>query len=144
MSARYGFNYMMCAAKPRGGLNSNDEREQTLNQLLTELDGFDSAGSAGTDLFEPLLVITATNRLEDIDSALRRPGRFDRVVAVELPTESDREDILACHCSKLSAINADVDLADIAARTAGYSGADLALIVVRVVGHGVAGIHAGI
>ncbi|CAN0154039.1 unnamed protein product, partial [Laminaria digitata] len=74
-------------AKVRGGINSNDEREQTLNQLLTEMDGFDSEGRS-------VLVVAATNRPEVLDPALTRPGRFDRHVTVGLPNTPGRRGIL--------------------------------------------------
>ncbi|BAT83364.1 ATP-dependent zinc metalloprotease FTSH 6 [Vigna angularis] len=95
----------------------NDEREQTLNQLLTEMDGF--TGNTG------VIVIAATNRPEILDSALLRPGRFDRQVTVELPDIKGREDILKVH-SKNKKLDKDVSLSVIAMRTPGFSGADLA------------------
>ncbi|RID42051.1 hypothetical protein BRARA_J01968 [Brassica rapa] len=95
----------------------NDEREQTLNQILTEMDGF--AGNTG------VLVIAATNRPEILDAALIRPGRFDRQVSVGLPDIRGREEILKVH-SKTKKLDSDVSLSVIAMRTPGFSGADLA------------------
>nr|XP_043634408.1 ATP-dependent zinc metalloprotease FTSH 6, chloroplastic-like [Erigeron canadensis] len=95
----------------------NDEREQTLNQLLTEMDGF--GGNSG------VIVIAATNRPEILDSALLRPGRFDRQVSVGLPDVRGREEILKVH-SKNKKIDKSVSLSVIAMRTSGFSGADLA------------------
>ncbi|OVA08996.1 Peptidase M41 [Macleaya cordata] len=95
----------------------NDEREQTLNQLLTEMDGF--SGNSG------VIVIAATNRPEILDSALLRPGRFDRQVTVGLPDVRGREEILKVH-SKNKKLDKDVSITVIAMRTPGFSGADLA------------------
>ncbi|KAH7848477.1 hypothetical protein Vadar_003189 [Vaccinium darrowii] len=95
----------------------NDEREQTLNQLLTEMDGF--SGNSG------VIVIAATNRPEILDQALLRPGRFDRQVSVGLPDVRGREEILQVH-SKNKKLDKDVSLSVIAMRTPGFSGADLA------------------
>ncbi|KAI9124608.1 hypothetical protein K1719_004530 [Acacia pycnantha] len=95
----------------------NDEREQTLNQLLTEMDGF--TGNTG------VIVIAATNRPEILDSALLRPGRFDRQVSVGLPDIRGREEILKVH-SKNKKLDKEVSLSVIAMRTPGFSGADLA------------------
>ncbi|KAM6550025.1 hypothetical protein CsatB_021701 [Cannabis sativa] len=95
----------------------NDEREQTLNQLLTEMDGF--SGNSG------VIVIAATNRPEILDSALLRPGRFDREVSVGLPDIKGREEILKVH-SNNKRLDKDVSLSVIAMRTPGFSGADLA------------------
>ncbi|XP_015582502.1 ATP-dependent zinc metalloprotease FTSH 6, chloroplastic isoform X1 [Ricinus communis] len=95
----------------------NDEREQTLNQLLTEMDGF--SGDSG------VIIIAATNRPEILDSALLRPGRFDRQVTVGLPDIRGREEILNVH-SKSKKLDKDVSLSVIAMRTPGFSGADLA------------------
>jgi cell division protease FtsH len=108
--------------KTRGGnpVSGNDEREQTLNQLLTEMDGFD--GSEG------VIVIAATNRPETLDPALRRPGRFDRQVLVDRPDKSGRLEILQVH-GRGVALGEDVNLEDIAAQTAGFAGADLANLV---------------
>jgi cell division protease FtsH len=101
-------------------MGGNDEREQTLNQLLTEMDGFD--GSDG------VIVIAATNRPETLDPALRRPGRFDRQVLVDRPDKSGRLEILQVH-SRGVPLGEDVDLAVMAAQTPGFSGADLANLV---------------
>jgi cell division protease FtsH len=95
----------------------NDEREQTLNQLLTEMDGFE--GNTG------IIVIAATNRADILDSALLRPGRFDRQVSVEVPDFKGRLDILNVH-AKNKKIDSNVSLSIIARRTPGFSGADLA------------------
>ncbi|XP_007016169.2 PREDICTED: ATP-dependent zinc metalloprotease FTSH 7, chloroplastic [Theobroma cacao] len=112
-------------AKSRDGkfrIVSNDEREQTLNQLLTEMDGFDSNSA--------VIVLGATNRSDVLDPALRRPGRFDRVVMVETPDRIGREAILKVHVSKKELpLGEDVDLGDIAAMTTGFTGADLANLV---------------
>jgi cell division protease FtsH len=99
----------------------NDEREQTLNQLLTEMDGF---GVDGTTV----IVLAATNRPETLDQALLRPGRFDRQVLVDRPDKSGREAILKIHAAKVS-LDKSVDLATIATRTSGFAGADLANLV---------------
>ncbi len=104
-----------------GGFSGgNDEREQTLNQILTEMDGFDSATS--------VIVIGATNRPDVLDTALLRPGRFDRRVAVQPPDRAGREAILRVHARGLP-LAPDVDLARIAATTPGMVGADLANLV---------------
>ena len=95
----------------------NDEREQTLNQLLTEMDGFE--GNTG------IIVVAATNRVDILDSALLRPGRFDRQVNVDVPDFNGRLAILQVH-AKNKKINQDVSLSTIARRTPGFSGADLA------------------
>ncbi|MDR3571966.1 MAG: ATP-dependent zinc metalloprotease FtsH [Candidatus Pacebacteria bacterium] len=95
----------------------NDEREQTLNQILVEMDGFEPA--------EKVIVMAATNRPDVLDPALLRPGRFDRRVVIDLPDRRDREDILMTHARK-KPLGADVKLAVIAERTPGFSGADLA------------------
>ncbi len=102
---------------PNGG---NDEREQTLNQLLTEMDGFD--GNAG------VILIAATNRPEVLDPALRRPGRFDRQVVVDRPDRSGRVEILTVHANNVK-LGEDVDLELLATRTSGMTGADLANLV---------------
>jgi cell division protease FtsH len=99
------------------GLSVNDEREQTLNQLLAEMDGFDPATG--------VVVIAATNRPETLDPALLRPGRFDRQVVVPLPTQPERAAILAVHAAGKH-LRPDVDLAATARATPGFSGADLA------------------
>ncbi|XP_061358063.1 phosphomethylpyrimidine synthase, chloroplastic [Gastrolobium bilobum] len=112
-------------AKSRDGkfrIVSNDEREQTLNQLLTEMDGFDSNSA--------VIVLGATNRSDVLDPALRRPGRFDRVVMVETPDRIGREAILKVHVSKKELpLAKDVVLGDIACMTTGFTGADLANLV---------------
>lgn len=99
-----------------GNGNSNDEREQTLNQLLVEMDGF------GTN--SGVIVIAATNRPDVLDSALLRPGRFDRQITVNRPDAQGREDILKVH-SRYKPLAPDVDFHDIAKSTIGYTGADL-------------------
>ena len=101
-------------------LSMNDEREQTLNQLLTEMDGFE--GNNG------VIILAATNRPESLDPALTRPGRFDRRVPVELPDLAGREAILRVHAKKIK-VAPDVDLAKIARMASGASGAELANIV---------------
>ena len=103
-----------------GPMGGNDEREQTLNQLLAEMDGFDSN--------EPVIVLAATNRPEILDPALLRPGRFDRQVLVDKPDFKGRVQILKVHVKKIKA-GKDVDLEEIARITAGLAGADLANIV---------------
>src|SRR5450755_3903705 len=100
-----------------GAVVSNDEREQTLNQLLSEMDGFDMA--------EGIVVLGATNRPEVLDPALLRPGRFDRQVVIPLPTLTERAAILAVHC-RGKRLGDDVDLNVVARGTPGFSGADLA------------------
>ncbi|OCQ99265.1 cell division protein FtsH [Oscillatoriales cyanobacterium USR001] len=99
----------------------NDEREQTLNQLLTEMDGF-AAGNT------TVIVLAATNRPETLDPALLRPGRFDRQVLVDRPDLSGREAILNIHAQKVK-LGPDIDLKAIATRTPGFAGADLANLV---------------
>ena len=101
-------------------LSSNDEREQTLNQLLTEMDGFE--GNNG------VIILAATNRPESLDPALTRPGRFDRRVPVELPDLKGREDILKVHAKKIKVAD-DVDFHTIARMASGASGAELANII---------------
>ena len=103
-----------------GGMGGNDEREQTLNQLLTEMDGFE--GNSG------VIILAATNRPESLDPALTRPGRFDRRVPVELPDLKGREAILKVHAKKVK-IADDVDFSGIARMASGASGAELANIV---------------
>ncbi|MGO8874163.1 MAG: ATP-dependent zinc metalloprotease FtsH [Acidimicrobiales bacterium] len=103
-----------------GAVVSNDEREQTLNQLLAEMDGFDMA--------EGIVVLAATNRPEILDPALLRPGRFDRQVTIPLPTLEERLAILGVHC-RGKRIDSDVDLDVVARGTPGFSGADLANLV---------------
>lgn len=106
--------------KREGNFNGNDEREQTLNQLLTEMDGFE--GNTG------VIILAATNRPESLDPALTRPGRFDRRVPVELPDLVGREAILKVHAKKIK-IADDVDFHAIARMAAGTSGAELANII---------------
>ena len=103
-----------------GQYGGNDEREQTLNQLLTEMDGFE--GNNG------VIILAATNRPESLDPALTRPGRFDRRVPVELPDLKGREDILKVHAKKIK-IAEDVDFNKVARMASGASGAELANIV---------------
>ena len=102
------------------GMGGNDEREQTLNQLLTEMDGFDAA--------KGVIILAATNRPESLDPALTRPGRFDRRVPVELPDLKGRESILRLHAQKVK-IGPDCDFAEVARMTPGASGAELANII---------------
>ena len=105
----------------RGGqLVSNDERDQTLNQMLSEMDGFDPATG--------VVVMAATNRPETLDPALLRPGRFDRQVVIPLPAQAERRAILAVH-AKGKQLGPDVDLGVVARGTPGFSGADLANLV---------------
>lgn len=106
--------------RDRGAMGGNDEREQTLNQLLTEMDGFD--GSKG------VVILAATNRPESLDPALLRPGRFDRRIPVELPDLQGRIDILKVHAKKIK-ISPNVDFPAIARTAAGASGAELANII---------------
>ena len=106
--------------KRDGQMGGNDEREQTLNQLLTEMDGFE--GNTG------VIILAATNRPESLDPALTRPGRFDRRVPVELPDLKGREDILKVHAKKIK-VAEDVDWNRIARMASGASGAELANIV---------------
>jgi cell division protease FtsH len=104
-----------------GFYGGNDEREQTLNQLLTEMDGFAAGG-------QTVIVLAATNRPETLDPALLRPGRFDRQVLVDRPDLSGREAILKIHAQQVK-LGSDVDLRAIATRTPGFAGADLANLV---------------
>ena len=106
--------------KRDGRVGGNDEREQTLNQLLTEMDGFEENSG--------VILLAATNRPESLDPALTRPGRFDRRVPVELPDLKGREEILRVHAKKVRVSN-DVDFSLIARMAAGASGAELANIV---------------
>ncbi len=106
--------------KRDGSLNSNDEREQTLNQLLVEMDGFDNQ--------KGIVVLAATNRPESLDQALLRPGRFDRRIPVELPDLAGREAILNLHANDVK-MESGIDLGVIARSTPGASGADLANII---------------
>ncbi len=101
-------------------LNSNDEREQTLNQLLSEMDGFDSS--------KGLVILAATNRPEVLDKALLRPGRFDRRIIVEKPDLKGREDILKVHIKNVKT-EPDINLHEMALATSGAAGADLANMV---------------
>ena len=103
-----------------GGFSGNDEREQTLNQLLAEMDGFD--GKKG------VVILAATNRPDSLDKALLRPGRFDRRIPVELPDLGGREAILKVHGKNVK-LSDDVNFHDVALATAGASGAELANIV---------------
>jgi cell division protease FtsH len=100
-----------------GGMPSNDEREQTINQLLTEMDGFDNETG--------IVVIAATNRVDILDDALLRPGRFDRKIQVTLPSVQGRRKILGVH-ARDKTLDDTVDLTNIAKQTTGFSGADLA------------------
>ena len=102
------------------GMGGNDEREQTLNQLLTEMDGFDAA--------KGVIILAATNRPESLDPVLTRPGRFDRRVPVELPDLKGRESILRLHAKKVK-LGPDCDFAVVARMTPGASGAELANII---------------
>jgi len=107
--------------KSRGAsMNGNDEREQTLNQLLVEMDGFDSKGG--------VIILAATNRPEILDPALLRPGRFDRQILVDRPDLEGRKAILKSHAKKVQ-VDEAVDYSKIAAATVGFSGADLANLV---------------
>ncbi len=106
--------------RSNGGMGGHDEREQTLNQLLTEMDGFE--GNSG------VVILAATNRPETLDPALTRPGRFDRRVPVELPDLKGREEILKVHVKKIK-VDPNVDYTQIARMASGASGAELANIV---------------
>ena len=106
--------------KRDGQIGGNDEREQTLNQLLTEMDGFE--GNTG------VIILAATNRPDSLDPALLRPGRFDRRVPIELPDLKGREEILKVHAKKIKAAD-DVDFLKVARMASGASGAELANIV---------------
>lgn len=106
--------------KREGNFGGNDEREQTLNQLLTEMDGFESNSG--------VIILAATNRPESLDPALTRPGRFDRRVPVELPDLKGREEILKVHARKVK-VASDIDFNKIARMASGASGAELANIV---------------
>jgi cell division protease FtsH len=107
-------------ARVQSPIGSHEEREQTLNQLLAEMDGFDSR--------KGVIIMGATNRPEVLDAALLRPGRFDRQVLVDKPDVKGREDILRIHAKGVK-VAPDVDLKVIAARTAGFAGADLANLI---------------
>jgi cell division protease FtsH len=103
-----------------GGFGSNDEREQTLNQLLSDMDGFEPSAT--------VVVMAATNRAEILDDALLRPGRFDRTVEIPLPNQKERAAILAIH-ARGKTLDPDVDLDALSRGTPGFSGADLANLV---------------
>ncbi|CAN0625468.1 ATP-dependent zinc metalloprotease FtsH [Burkholderia multivorans] len=103
-----------------GVLSGNDEREQTLNQLLVEMDGFQANSS--------VIIMAATNRPEILDPALLRPGRFDRHIAIDRPDLIGRKQILSVHVKRVK-LSPDVDLAELASRTPGFVGADLANVV---------------
>jgi len=107
-------------ARGTGGFGGHDEKEQTLNQLLAELDGFDSSSG--------IVLLAATNRPEILDAALLRAGRFDRQVLVDRPDKKGRQDILAVHIGKIT-LASDVDTEQIAALTPGFTGADLANLI---------------
>eukprot|EP01028_Stygiella_incarcerata_P007132 TRINITY_DN291_c0_g4_i2.p5 TRINITY_DN291_c0_g4~~TRINITY_DN291_c0_g4_i2.p5 ORF type:complete len:208 (+),score=19.38 TRINITY_DN291_c0_g4_i2:4436-5059(+) len=104
-----------------GPMGGNDEREQTLNQLLAEMDGFATESA-------PVIVLAATNRPEVLDPALLRPGRFDRQVLVDKPDFEGRKEILNVHIKGVK-VGKDVDLVEVARMTAGLAGADLANII---------------
>ena len=108
------------ARRDAGGIAGSDEREQTLNQLLAEMDGFEDSGG--------VVVLAATNRPDALDPALRRPGRFDREVIVPLPDRAERGAILSSHARGKN-LGPDADLDQVAAATPGFSGADLANLV---------------
>ena len=107
-------------ARGSGMGGGNDEREQTLNQILVEMDGFEPN--------EKVIVMAATNRPDVLDPALLRPGRFDRRVVIDLPDRADREAILKIHCAKKQ-LAEDVNIHVVAERTPGFSGADLASLM---------------
>ena len=107
-------------ARVQSPMGSHEEREQTLNQLLAEMDGFDSK--------KAIIIMAATNRPEVLDPALLRPGRFDRQVLVDKPDVKGREEVLRIHTKNVK-LAANVDLRVVAARTAGFAGADLANLV---------------
>merc|ERR1719221_1799817 len=103
-----------------GRSRSGDEREQTLNQILCELDGFEGR--------EQIIVLAATNRADALDTALMRPGRFDRQIPLTLPTTQGRQQILEVHAVNRKFAD-DVDLADVAEKSAGFSGAQLGNVI---------------
>jgi cell division protease FtsH len=105
------------AGAAAGRFGGSDEQEQTLNQILSEMDGFEGASG--------VVVLAATNRADVLDQALLRPGRFDRRIALDLPDRKGREAVLKVHAKK-KPLDSSVDLADLAARTTGFSGASLA------------------
>ena len=107
-------------ARVQSPMGSHEEREQTLNQLLAEMDGFDSR--------KAIIIMAATNRPEVLDPALLRPGRFDRQVLVDKPDVKGRQEVLRIHTKQVKLAPA-VDLKVVAARTAGFAGADLANLV---------------
>ena len=107
-------------ARVQSPMGSHEEREQTLNQLLAEMDGFDAR--------KAIIIMAATNRPEVLDPALLRPGRFDRQVLVDKPDINGREDVLRIHTRKVK-LSPSVDIRVVAARTAGFAGADLANLV---------------
>ena len=107
-------------ARQQSAFGGHEEREQTLNQLLSEMDGFDAR--------KAIIIMAATNRPEVLDPALMRPGRFDRQVLVDKPDVKGREEVLKIHVRNVK-LNAAVDLRKVAARTAGFAGADLANLV---------------
>jgi cell division protease FtsH len=108
------------ARRDHSGYGGHDEREQTLNQLLAEMDGFEESGG--------VVVLAATNRPDALDPALRRPGRFDREVVVPLPDRAERRAILTAH-ARGKTLEPDSDFDQVAAATPGFSGADLANLV---------------
>jgi len=108
-------------SRASGGMGGNDEREQTLNQLLAEMDGFGGDGA-------PVIILAATNRPEILDPALLRPGRFDRQVLVDKPDLEGRIEILNVHIKDVK-VSKEVELRDVAVMTAGLAGADLANII---------------
>src|SRR5947208_5916496 len=107
-------------ARVQRTVGSNEQREQTLNQLLAEMDGFDSR--------KAIIIMAATNRPEVLDPALLRPGRFDRQVLVDKPDVKGREEVLRIHTKNVK-LAPGVDLRVVAARTAGFAGAELANLV---------------
>jgi len=115
-----------------GGFGSNDEREQTLNQLLSDMDGFEAGAN--------IVVMAATNRAEILDTALLRPGRFDRTVEIPLPNQKERAAILAIH-GRGKQFGPDVDIEAVSRGTPGFSGADLANLVNEAAINAVRGNH---